>query len=188
MKTSPGFVTRRRRVVLDRAPFLRVEDHEVLLPDGRTIPDWSWVDTPDFVSILAVTRDGLFPFFRQRKYAVRGPTLAPPGGYIEPGEKPGAAARRELREETGFSAPTWIALDRVVVDSNRGAGRAHLYLALEARCITTPDADDLESQELLLLNRREIEAALDAGRFRCLPWTALVALGLRRLDRLGRGT
>lgn len=183
MKSTGNFVTRRRRVVLDRAPFLRVEDHEVVLPDGRVIPDWSWVDTPDFVSVLAVTEAGRFLCFRQRKYAVRGPTLAPPGGYIDPGETPAAAARRELREETGYVARAWISLGRYPVDSNRGAGRAHLFLALDTRPRTEPKPDDLEAQELRLLTRQELEAALDAGRFRCLPWAALVALGLRRLDQ-----
>ncbi len=184
MTSDPSFTTLRRTVVLDRSPFLRVEDHEVRLPDGRSIPDWSWVDTPDFVSILACTEDGRFPFFRQRKYALRGVVLAPPGGYIEPGERPLSAAKRELREETGMTAQAWIRLDRLRVDSNRGAGSAHLYLALQARRTAEPVAADLEQQKLHLLTRHDLEAALDGRRFRCLPWAALVAMGLRRLDRI----
>ena len=44
-----------------------------------------------------------------------------------------------------------------------------------------PHPDDLEEQELVLLGRAEIEAALAAGEFRVLPWAAVVALALLRL-------
>ena len=119
--------------------------------------------------------------FRQFKYAVEGVSLAPVGGYLEPGEDPLAGAQRELLEETGYQADEWIPLGQVAVDANRGAGIAYLYLARGARRVAEPDADDLEEQELLLLSRAEIEAALEEGQFRLLPWTAVVALALRHV-------
>lgn len=158
-----------------------VERHTVQLPDGQVIDDWPWVITPDFACVVAVTPDERYLCFRQFKYAVEGTTLSVAGGYLEPGEEPLAAAKRELLEETGYEAGEWIDLGRYAVDSNRGAGTAYLYLALDARRVTEPDADDLEEQELLLLSRAEIEAALDAGAFKVVPWTAGVALALRRL-------
>jgi ADP-ribose pyrophosphatase len=117
--------------------------------------------------------------FRQVKYAVEGTTLAPVGGYLEPGEEPLAAARRELLEETGYRASEWIDLGHYAVDSNRGVGTAYLFLALGARRATEPDEEDIEEHELLLLRRAEVEAALEAGAFKVLPWTAGVALALR---------
>jgi len=77
-----------RRTVLDQGRFLRVELHEVALPDGQVIPDWSWVVTPEFVTVVAVTPDGRYLCFRQSKYSIEGDSLAPAGGYIEPGESP----------------------------------------------------------------------------------------------------
>jgi hypothetical protein len=47
--------TRSRRTILDEKPWLVVEHHEVELPDGRVIPDWPWVITPDYVNAIAVT-------------------------------------------------------------------------------------------------------------------------------------
>jgi len=67
------------------------------------------------------------------------------------------------------------------VDGNRGAGAAHFYLAYGAQRVTDIDADDLEEQELLLLTRAEVEAALDAGEFKLLPWATIVALALRQI-------
>jgi ADP-ribose pyrophosphatase len=176
-----------RRLLCQPNRFLAVEIHEVELPDGRRITDWPWLITPDYANVLARTKDGRFLCFRQPKYAVQGITLAPVGGFLEPGEDPLRAAQRELREETGYEAPEWHALGRAVVDANRGAGTANLFLALDAERACAPHADDLEQQELLQLSRTELEEALDQGEFKVLAWAALVALGLRYLEKNGRG-
>ena len=176
------WTTRSRRTILDQSPWLSVESHVLELPDGRIVEDWAWVVTPDYVNVVAVTEGRLFLVFRQMKYAVDGPTLAPVAGYLDPGENPLDAARRELREETGYEAREWISLGRYAVDGNRGCGAGHLYLALEACRVAQPDADDLEEQELLTLNRDEVEAALLAGEFKMMAWAAAVALALLRLD------
>ena len=91
------------------------------------------------------------------------------------------AARRELLEETGFTASDWHALGSGVLHANRGCGSGHLFLALKARRERAPTADDLEEQELLFLSAAELAAALERGEFKSLAWSALVALALRHL-------
>ncbi len=170
-----------RRTLLNHSKFLVVEAHTVELPDGRVIADWPWIITPDYINVIAVTEEGLFLCLRQTKYSVEGISLAVVGGYLEPGEDPLEAAKRELREETGYEAAEWLSLGRYPVDGNRGAGVAYPFLATGARRVTEIDADDLEEQELWLLSRAEVEAALDAGEFKLLSWAAAMALALRRV-------
>jgi ADP-ribose pyrophosphatase len=170
-----------RKIILDTGKFLVIENHSVELPDGRIIPDWAWIITPDYINVVAVTDDGKFPVFRQTKYAVKGTSLAPVGGYLNPGEDPLSAAKRELFEETGYEAPEWTHLGSYPVDGNRGAGTAHFYLARGTRKAAEVVSDDVEEQELLLFSRSEMEAALDAGEFKVLPWAAIIALALRKL-------
>ncbi len=174
--------TRTRKTILKHSRFLTVEAHEVELPNGAVIADWPWLVTPDFVIVIVVTESGEFLCFRQTKYAVKGETLAPVGGYLEPGEDPLVAAKRELLEETGYTAAEWQSLGQYAVDGNRGAGKAYLYLATGARQVAEADADDLEEQEFLLLSREAVEQALHSGAFKVLPWTAAFALALLRLN------
>lgn len=148
-----------RKVVLSQPPHLIVENHTVELSDGRIIPGWQWIITPDYVNVVAVKENDAFLCFRQTKYAVDDITLAPVGGYLDPGEEPLAAAKRELREETGYAASDWFSLGSYAVDGNRGAGHAYLFLAQNARHVADIDADDLEAQELLLLSRAEVAAS-----------------------------
>jgi ADP-ribose diphosphatase len=177
------WTTRSRRTLLDLGPWLSVEEHVVELPDGRVIEDWPWVESREFANVVAVTEEGLFLLFRQTKYAVEGTTLGPVGGYLDEGEAPLDAARRELLEETGYEATEWTSLGRYVVDGNRGCGVGHLCLARGARKVTEPNADDLEEQELVLLSREEVEEALVASELEVLSWAAALALALVALDR-----
>ncbi len=170
-----------RTTILHNPPFLTVERHSIALPNGQVIANWQWVITPDYINVVALTADGRFILFRQTKYAIEGTSLAPVGGYLDPGEDALTAAQRELREETGYSASDWEFLGRFAVDGNRGAGAAHLFLARNAVFVGATTSDDLEEQELLLLTRAEVAAALAAGEFKVLAWAANVALALGRI-------
>jgi ADP-ribose pyrophosphatase len=172
-----------RRTILDHGPRLKVEDHEVELPDGRVVKDWPWVITRDYVIVLAMTAEGRFLLFRQPKYAVEGLSLAPVGGYIETGEAPLESAKRELLEETGYQAGRWTSLGSFRVDGNHGAGVAHLFLASEATKVREPESDDVEEQEVLFLAPEEAKAALLAGQFKVLAWSAVMALAFLKLER-----
>ena len=178
--------THQSHTVLEIGKWLSVELRSVETPTGQVIADWPWVTTPDYVNVVPVTPEGEFLCFRQDKYAFDGLTLAPVGGYMEPGEQPLQTARRELLEEMGCVAEEWLPLGSYVVDPNRGMATGSLFLALGAHQVTERDADDLEQQELVKLSRAQLEAALDAGEVRVLAWAANFVMALRCLDDLSK--
>lgn len=64
--------------------------------------DFVVIAAPDWCNILALTPDGKLVLVRQFRYGTNEFSLEIPGGMIDPGEAPIAAAIRELREETGY--------------------------------------------------------------------------------------
>jgi ADP-ribose pyrophosphatase len=173
--------TLERRKIYEQEKWLTVESHTVQLPDGQRIENWSWIILPTYVNVAAITEFGRFLCFRQTKYAIEGVSLAPVGGYIEPGEEPLAAAKRELLEESGYEAAEWVSLGQYAVDGNRGAGVGHMFVAKGAIRVQEIKPDDLETQELVILKQEEIEAALKAGAFKVLSWATVMALALLHL-------
>jgi ADP-ribose pyrophosphatase len=175
--------TLKKETILDHNKFLKVENHTIELPDGRIIHDWPWVVSPDYILVLPVTDRNTLLLFHQTKYAVDGISLAPIGGYIEPGENALLAAKRELREEMGCEASEWISLGSYPNNGNHGGGNGNLFLAIHASKVGEPIVDDLEEMELIELNFEEVEQRLMRGEVKVMGWVAMIALGLLYLKR-----
>lgn len=172
-----------KRTILDLNKFLKVELHTIELPDGTVIDDWAWVITPHFANIILVLDDGRLLLFQQGKYGYEGDSYAPMGGYLEPDEDPLTAAKRELLEETGYEADEWHTLGNWVVDTNRGCGVAHAFLAIGGRKVASITADDLEAQTPVILTPEEAQTALFNGDIKGLPWSNAVAMALLKLQQ-----
>lgn len=170
-----------KQIVFERSPWIKLEEHQIELPDGKVIDGWIWIDTPEFIVVVAVDQQDRFLVFEQTKYASPGITLAPVGGYIQEGEKPLAAAKRELLEETGFEAEDWISLGSFMTDANRGNGNGHYYLAKNAQeTDQIALSDDLEEQRLRFFTAAELQKALDLNQVKIITWQAGFSMALQR--------
>jgi ADP-ribose pyrophosphatase len=105
--------------LLNRPPWLRVSAEHVRLPNGVEIPDFYRIEMPDWAQVFAVTEDGHVAMIEHYKHGPRAASLELPAGYLEPGEDPEVAARRELHEETGLIADDWRSLGHYFMDGNR---------------------------------------------------------------------
>jgi len=104
---------------------------------GDPAPYYS-IATRDYVSVLAVTAGGDFVLVRQYRHAVERMTLELPSGHVEEGDTPEGAARKELREETGFIAEEFLPLGDLAPDTGRLGNRMWGFFA--PRALQDPSA------------------------------------------------
>ena len=100
---------------------------------------------------------------RQYRYAAGRFMLELPAGRIEPGEKPLAAAKRELIEETGFRARKWTRLTRYFASPGFLTEQMLVYLAEDIYPGKAEPEDD-EKIELLHIPLRELLVDIAEGR------------------------
>jgi len=170
-----------RRTLLSRPPWMEVGEEKVELPDGREIDGFLWIRTRDFVAMVAVTERDEVILVRSYKHGTRTVSLAVPAGYIEEGEEPLAAAKRELKEETGYASEDWVSLGRYVIDGNYGVSTEHIFLARGARKVSEPASGDLEEMEVVAVPLGEISAYVRRGEVVQLSSAAALALAEQML-------
>jgi ADP-ribose pyrophosphatase len=122
---------------------LKVHRDRVRLPDGSE-GGREYIRHPGAVAVVPLFDDGRVLLERQFRYPHRREFIEIPAGKLEPGEPPLATAKRELLEETGYSATEWARL-----------GVIHTAIAY------TDEAIDLFVARKLTLSQRK----LDAGEF-----------------------
>jgi ADP-ribose pyrophosphatase len=121
------------QVVFSTPWFEIVEKH----PAAGGAPHYA-LTTKDYVSVVALTRDGRMPLVRQFRPAIGRTTLELPSGHVEDGETPEEAARKELLEETGLVADDWSCLGDLSPDTGRLANRMWCFFAGGARPTDDP--------------------------------------------------
>lgn len=86
--------------------FLKVQRDTVRLPDGKTASR-EYIKHPGAVVVLPLFDDGTVLLERQFRYPANGVFIEFPAGKIDSNEDPLSCAKRELQEETGYTASDW---------------------------------------------------------------------------------
>lgn len=131
------------------------------LPSGRKTKR-EIVEHGGCVAIVAIDSEDNVLLIRQYRKPVGKVLLEIPAGGIEPGEDPLGCARRELEEETGFSAEKWEGLGSFYTSPGFCTEYMHLYLATGlSPGKLAAEAD--ESIELVRIPLRKVPELIASG-------------------------
>jgi len=111
---------------------LKVRSDTVRLPNGGTA-EREFVEHPGAVAVIALTEAGELVMERQYRYPLGRDMIEIPAGKIDPGEDPLATARRELKEETGYTAARWRHVATIHIAIAYSNERIEIYLAKELK-------------------------------------------------------
>lgn len=87
------------------------------------------VEHPGGVAILALDEENKVLCVRQYRYAQNKEMLEVPAGKLERGEDPFETGKRELQEETGYSAKNWVYLGEFIPTGAYLEEKIYMYFA-----------------------------------------------------------
>jgi ADP-ribose pyrophosphatase len=161
--------------------FLEMRRDTVRLPDGSSATR-EYIQHPGAVAVIPILDDGRLVMVRQYRYPVAKVLLEFPAGKRDAGESTLSCAKRELLEETGYTAREWAYAGRI--HNAPAYATESIWIWFARGLVGGPtQLDEGEFVETLLLDEAALEALDVAGE---LPDVKTV-IGLRWLQMCRSG-
>ncbi len=157
--------------------------NKYLLPDGNVIGPVYNFSKHSFVVVVAKDTEGRYICVRQYRHGIDEVTTEFPAGAIEYKEKSDvpyitdyntkatveeafAAAKRELKEETGYVSDNWQHLLTVPSNATISSSDVFVFAAAGCRKETSQHLDDTEFLNVVLRTEEELRALMMGGDFK----------------------
>ncbi|MFQ5870420.1 MAG: NUDIX hydrolase [Candidatus Zixiibacteriota bacterium] len=133
-------------------------------PRTNEVHDFHILESTDWVNVIPLTPKNQVVLISQYRHGIRGITLEIPGGIVEPDDSPEEAARRELREETGYEESEMILLGSVHPNPAFLNNKCYTFLARDVSLVGKQQQDAKEDIEVLLMPLDEIPHLIHDGK------------------------
>jgi len=142
-------------------PFYTFSHDRYRLPDGST-GDYYYLDIPGSSVVVPVTAEGDLLLVRQYRYLMGRHSLEFPAGGMRHEGEPMDNARKELREEAGYTASELRELGACAPYNGASNELCHVYLATGLQQVGARP-DPTEEMELVALQPDEVTRMIRSG-------------------------
>lgn len=151
---------------LIQRPWLTARRDTVQLPNGVINNEYYVLEYPEWVSVIAITRDGKFIMERQYRHGLQWIGYEICAGVCEKGETPLEAAKRELLEETGYGNGEWT--HHMTISGNPGSmnNLSHCFVATNVEPIAQQNLEPTEDIAIDFLTAEEVLEILQSDNMR----------------------
>jgi 8-oxo-dGTP pyrophosphatase MutT (NUDIX family) len=153
-----------RQYLHRKPPWLVMRQDHLQLPGGGEIPEYFVTEFPPWANVVAVTADDQLVMVRQYRPAIEDVHFELPAGVVDPHDRdPETAARRELREETGFGGGRWSLLTTLSANPALQTNLTYSYLAEGVTREAEASTEATEDLRVHLVPVAEALALIDDG-------------------------
>lgn len=144
------------RTTLHRGRVYNLIRENVTLDNGVTT-DMEFVAHPGATAIIPMLNESRVLLLKQYRHSLRKYIWEIPAGTLNPQESIINCAKRELIEETGYSADQWQKLGEITPLPGYSDERIHIYLATDLQ----PAERDLDKDEIISVHEVEYSEAIE---------------------------
>lgn len=152
---------------LARKPWFTVRSEKVELPNGNQIPDYYVLEYPDWVNVIAITKDKKFVFVNQYRHGLGIVAYELCAGVCEKEDaSPLISAQRELLEETGFGGGTWREYMVLSVNPSTHTNLTYCYLATDVEPVGLQHLEATEDLTVHILTLEDVKELLQKDKIK----------------------
>ena len=155
----------------------------VELANGKTFEPMVF-EFRSWANVLAITKNNEVVLVKQYRHGVQENLLELPGGVVDEGEDPLEGARRELMEETGYSAKNIVEVGRIYPNPAIQHNTLFCYVATDVEKIGVQHLDEAEEIEVHLVPLVDLVEMVRRGEFRHALHVAVLFQALVHLGRV----
>ncbi len=159
-------------------PWFEQIEKTVLLPYETGQQIFYSIKPPDYVTLLACTKDNKYIILKQYRPVVEDYTYELPSGHVEIGETPAQAMMRELREETGCVSESVTFLGELTPDTGRLENILWAFYVDNLTLTNLPNPAENAGIEVHLVTGAELIQMINEGKLKHALDLSVVALAI----------
>jgi len=143
------------RTTVHRSRVFNLIRENVTLENG-VVTDLEFIEHPGATAIIPMLTDSRILLIKQYRHALREYIWEIPAGTLDPQESVMNCAKRELIEETGYSAGKWQKLGEITPVPGYSDERIHIFLAKDLQSA----GQKLDQDEIINVHQFEFSDAM----------------------------